>query len=218
MLQFYYTRISNNARRVWVALLEKQLEFEPVLMQLNGDQFQDDFLQLNPFHHIPVIVDEGFRVFESLAILDYLEARYPSPSLLPMDARDIATVRMIELVIVNELQPATIPLLRQMIEVPVDAQQLEKSKTQVNTVLGFLNDLLQEESPYFMGEQLTLADIVAGTAIPTLPMLGVSLADYPKIQQWCDRLQERDSWQQTTPTPEEIEDAKAKIKAILQKM
>ncbi|MDB9314796.1 glutathione S-transferase family protein [Spirulina sp. CS-785/01] len=217
MLQFYYTPISNNARRVWVSLLEKQLEFEPILMQLNGDQFQEDFLKLNPFHHIPVLVDDSFRVFESLAILDYLEAKYPSPSLLPMDARDIATVRMIELVIVNEFQPATIPLLRQWMEVPVEAKQLEKTHQQIATVLGFLNDLLREDSPYFMGEQLTLADVVAGTTIPVLPMLGQSLADYPKIEQWCDRLQQRDSWQQTTPTPEEIEAAKAKIKAMVQK-
>jgi glutathione S-transferase len=67
-----------------------------------------------------------------------------------------------------------------------------------------------------MGQQLTLADIVAGTAIPNLPVLGMPLDDYPTIQQWCDRLQERDSWQQTTPSSEELEQAKAKIKAILQ--
>ncbi len=54
MLQFYYSRLSINARRVWVTLLEKGLEFEPILMKLNGDQFQPEFLELNPFHHIPV--------------------------------------------------------------------------------------------------------------------------------------------------------------------
>ncbi len=216
MLQFYYTRVSNNARRVWVALLEKQLDFEPVLMNLDGDQFQEEFLKLNPFHHIPVIVDGGFRVFESLAILDYLEAKYPDPSLLPTDAQNMATVRMVELVMINEFQPATIALLRQSIDIPVEPQQLDKSKKQIDTVLRFLSDLLIKNGPYLMGQQLTLADIVAGTAIPTLPVLGMPLDDYPTIQQWCDRLQERDSWQQTTPSSEELEQAKAKIKAILQ--
>ncbi|WP_071517774.1 glutathione S-transferase family protein [Geitlerinema sp. PCC 9228] len=216
MLQFYYTRVSNNARRVWVALLEKQLEFESVLMNLDGDQFQEDFLKLNPFHHIPVIVDNGFRVFESLAILDYLEAKYPDLPLLPTDAQNMATVRMVELIMINEFQPATIALLRQSIDIPVEPQQLDKSKKQIDTVLRFLSDLLIKNGPYLMGQQLTLADIVAGTAIPNLPVLGMPLDDYPTIQQWCDRLQERDSWQQTTPSSEELEQAKAKIKAIVQ--
>jgi glutathione S-transferase len=216
MLQFYYTRVSNNARRVWVALLEKQLDFESVLMNLDGDQFQEDFLKLNPFHHIPVIVDGGFRVFESLAILDYLEAQYPDLPLLPTDAQNMATVRMVELIMINEFQPATLALLRQSIDIPVEPQQLEKSKKQIDTVLRFLSDLLIKNGPYLMGQQLTLADIVAGTAIPNLPVLGMPLDDYPTIQQWCDRLQERDSWQQTTPSSEELEQAKAKIKAILQ--
>jgi glutathione S-transferase len=44
MLKFYYTRLSINARRVWVTLLEKKLEFEPIVMKLNGDQFQPEFL------------------------------------------------------------------------------------------------------------------------------------------------------------------------------
>lgn len=216
MLQFYYTRVSNNARRVWVALLEKQLDFESVLMNLDGDQFQEDFLKLNPFHHIPVIVDDGFRVFESLAILDYLEAKYPDLPLLPTDAQNMATVRMVELIMINEFQPATLALLRQSIDIPVEPQQLDKSKKQIDTVLRFLSDLLIKNGPYLMGQQLTLADIVAGTAIPNLPVLGMPLDDYPTIQQWCDRLQERDSWQQTTPSSEELEQAKAKIKAILQ--
>ncbi len=80
-----------------VTLLEKNLEFEPILMKLNGDQFQPEFLKLNPFHHIPVLVDDDFKVFESLAILDYLEAKYPEPSFMPNEAKDIAKVRTIEL-------------------------------------------------------------------------------------------------------------------------
>lgn len=49
MLKFYYSRLSINARRVWVTLLEKKLEFESILLKLNGDQFQPSFLELNPF-------------------------------------------------------------------------------------------------------------------------------------------------------------------------
>lgn len=79
MLKFYYHPISVNARRVWVALLEKQLSFEPILINLDGDQLTPDFAAINPLQQIPVLVDNSLRVVESLAILDYLEAKYPAP-------------------------------------------------------------------------------------------------------------------------------------------
>jgi len=55
----------------------------------------------NPFHQVPVL-DDGYTS-QSLAILDYLEAKHPTPELLPTNARDLATVRMVEMVTVNEL-------------------------------------------------------------------------------------------------------------------
>ncbi|MGQ4648628.1 glutathione S-transferase N-terminal domain-containing protein [Lyngbya aestuarii] len=214
MMKFYYNRLSVNARRVWVTLLEKQLTFEPILVNLDGDQFQPEFTAINPLQRIPVLVDDGFTVVESLAILDYLEAKCPTPALLPQDAKSLATVRMVEMVTLNELLPATIPLMRQMMELAVDSQKLDQAKQQIAKVLNFFESKLGN-SPYFINEQLTLADIVAGTAVPSLPLFGISLDNYPKLQNWCDALNKRESWQQTTPNPEEIEAAKSGIREIL---
>ena len=69
MLKLYHEPISPNSRRVWITLLEKELEFELVEVKLDGAQFQPEFLALNPFHHIPILVDDGFNIVESLAIL-----------------------------------------------------------------------------------------------------------------------------------------------------
>lgn len=113
MLKLYHHPLSTNSRRVWMTLLEKGIPFELVLLELDGDQFQPEFLALNPFHHVPVLVDDGFRVIETLAILGYLEAKYPTPKLLPTEAQALATVRMVEMVVVNELIPAMSPLVRQ---------------------------------------------------------------------------------------------------------
>lgn len=217
MLQFYYSRLSINARRVWVTLLEKNLEFEPVLMKLNGDQFQPEFLRLNPFHHIPVLVDEDFKIFESLAILDYLEAKYPAPSFMPSKPRDIAKVRTIELVTVNELPAASIILMKDMLDVPVEDKQIEKAKQTMATALQYFENNLDVSNSYFISERLTYADIVAGTAVAAIPLLGISLEPYPKLTKWLANLQQRDSWQQTAPSQEDIEKSKAVMKAILQK-
>ena len=217
MIEFYYSRLSINARRVWVTLLEKNIEFEPIILKLNGDQFQPDFLQLNPFHHIPVLIDEDFKIFESLAILDYLEAKYPNPSFMPVDAQSIARVRMLELVTVNELPPASIVLMKEMLDVPVEEPKIQQAKKTMATTLQYFEDSLESAQPYFIGEQLTYADIVAGTAVAAIPSLGVSLEPYPKVTKWIENLQQRSSWQQTAPSPEDLERSKAVMKAILER-
>ena len=217
MLKFYYSRLSINARRVWVTLLEKNLEFESVILKLNGDQFEPDFLAINPFHHIPVLVDDDFKVFESLAILDYLEAKYPTPTFMPTEARDLAKVRTIELVTVNEFPPASIALMKEMLDVPVEKQKLEQAKQTMATTLQYFEDNLTADNPYFLGEMFTFADIVAGTAVAAIPNLGISLEPYPKLSKWLDNLNQRPSWQQTASSPEEIEKSKAIMKAILQR-
>jgi glutathione S-transferase len=216
MLKFYYNRISANARRVWVALLEKKIPFELISVNLDGDQFQPEFTAINPLQRVPVVIDDGFRVVESLAILDYLEAKYPSPSLMPKDIQAYATVRMVEMVALNELQPATIPLSKPLVELEVEPQKLEAAKQRIITVLQFYESLL-EDSLYFAGEQFTLAEVVAGTLIPALPLFGISFDAYPKLIAWMERLQARESWQQTAFKPEEFQAALPNIRKILEK-
>jgi glutathione S-transferase len=216
MLKFYYNPISINARRVWVALLEKQIPFEPLLLNLNGDQFQDQFTAINPLQRVPVIVDDGLRVVESLAILDYLEAKYPTPSLIPNEATAIATVRMIETTTVTELQPATVILTRPLVELDTDPKKLESAQEAVAKILSFYETLLGDKT-YFAGEKFTLAEVVAGTLIPSLPLFGFSLDDYPHLLAWAERLEERESWQKTTPNFAAIAAAIPNIKAILER-
>jgi glutathione S-transferase len=216
MLKFYYNPVSANVRRVWVALLEKQIPFEPILVNLDGDQFDNNFTAVNSLQRVPVIVDNGFRVIESLAILDYLEAKYPTRSLMPSNPEDIATVRIVEMVAVNELQLAMLLLTRPLVGLDVDNQKLDAAKERVISVMQFYENLLEKHS-YFVGEELTLADIVAGTLLPSLYLFGFSLDLYPRLKVWLERLAMRESWQQTTPPPEVVEAALPNIRKILER-
>ncbi|MBE9156540.1 glutathione S-transferase family protein [Nodosilinea sp. LEGE 06152] len=204
MLTFYHTPLSVNSRRVWVALLEKNLPFEAIVLNLGGDQLKPDFLSLNPFHHIPVLVDDGFTVIESFAILDYLEAQYPSPSLLATDPKGVATLRMVEMVTVNELVPAINPLIKQMMGFGQDPEEaIAQAKQKAEVVLKFYADKLGD-GPFFCGDQLTLADVVAGTFAPWFEQLGLPMANYPTLQAWTSRLMNRPAWQTTQPSAEEL--------------
>lgn len=216
MLTLYHLPASANSRRVWIALLEKAIPSRQVLLKLDGDQFKPDFLELNPFHHVPVLVDDGFKVVESLAILDYLEAKYPTPPLMPKDGKAIAIARMVQMVTLNELLSPMIWLTGEVLGVITkESDKLEKARQQVFTVLTFFENLLND-SPYFGSDYLTLADITAGTMLPQLPSLGVPLDNYPKLTAWSERLMARDSWQKTQPSPEELEATMPQAKAIIQ--
>ncbi|MBE9120793.1 glutathione S-transferase family protein [Tychonema sp. LEGE 07199] len=215
MLKLYHNPLSTNSRRVWIALLEKEIEFELVPLKLNGDQFQPDFLAISPFHHVPVLADGDFHLIETLAILDYLEAKYPAPALLPPDAKDLAIARMIQMVTVNELTPAMSPFVRQTFGGAGDEEKLEKGRQQVAAVLRFFEDLLGDKPFFGNSSTITLADVVAGVSVPWLPELGVSLDNYPKLQAWSERLNSRPSWQQTQASPELVEAFKAQMKQLM---
>ena len=126
-------------------------------------------------------------------------------------------MRMIELVTVNELPPASIVLMKEMLEVAVAEKQIQQAKQTMATTLQYFEANLTEDSLYFIGDRFTYADIVAGTAVAALPTLGVSLEPYFKVTKWIENLQQRNSWQQTAPSAEDIEKSKAVIKAILEK-
>ena len=117
---------------------------------------------------------------------------------------------------VNQLQPAINPLVRKMMGLGEDdAEKVERSRQRIATVLTFFEDKLG--NPYFAGEQFTLAEVAAGTIMCWLPSMGVSLEAYPKLRDWLEGLMQRDSWQQTQPTPEEIEAFKPQARRLMAK-
>lgn len=83
-MKLYCHPISLIPWRVHLALREKGLDFEEVHIDVNASTERDPaFLRLNPFGQIPVLEDDGFVVADSVAILEYLEEKFPEPALMP---------------------------------------------------------------------------------------------------------------------------------------
>jgi glutathione S-transferase len=203
MIKLYQTSISFNSRRVWMTLLEKELDFATEEVQLNGQQFQPAFIAMNPFHHIPVLVDGDMTIIESLAILDYLEAKYPQPRMLPTDPSDLAKVRMVEMLTVNELAIAMIPLYPKMLSLGEgDPVQVAAAIQKINTCLQFLEGLLDTRH-FFGSDNITLAETVAAPVIATLSFAHIGLAEFPKLHTWMTRIQQRPSWSASEATAEQ---------------
>ncbi len=97
MIQLYYAAPSIYGRKVLAVLEEKELDYEiKKLSFLNKDHLKEDYLKVNPNGEIPALVDETFTVYESTAIVEYLNDEYPEPPLMPEDSEGRAQVRMID--------------------------------------------------------------------------------------------------------------------------
>ncbi len=212
MLTFYYHPLSPIARRVWVSLLEKEISFQPVIVQLHKkEQLHPDFLALNPFHHVPVLVDEEVCLIESIAILDYLELQYPTPALMPQSPTAIARIKMLQMANINELSPKIMEFLNAE-QTPVP----ESTFAHIGTVLAFFKAQLGE-NPFFGGASLSLADIVLGITLSMLHRLGLSLEGYPAIEDWRSRISARPSWQTTQPSDEDFDRWKRYVQLQVQR-
>ena len=117
---------------------------------------------------------------------------------------------MVEMVI-NELIPALSPLNQQWLRLGENnSQKLEQAKQQIATLLTFLEQLLGKQH-YFGKEHLTLAEVIAGTVVSILPFLEVSLSEYPQLNAWIERLNQRPAWVRTQASLKEIEAVKPDI-------
>ncbi|MGH7873992.1 MAG: glutathione S-transferase family protein, partial [Candidatus Binatia bacterium] len=97
MIKLYTFPPSTNSRKVRIALIEKGLEFERVNIDLTKrEQKSADYLKIHPFGQIPALDDEGFILYDSTIINEYLEDEYPYPSLMPKDSEGRARARLME--------------------------------------------------------------------------------------------------------------------------
>ena len=210
MLKLYYHPLSPLARRVWLTLLEKKLEFEPILVNLDrGEQLKPEFLKLNPFHHVPVLIDDNLKIIESLAIMDYLEYKYPEIALLPSNPTTLARVRMAQMVTTNELGSQVLPLVFDS----VASTNKSSASKQLKRTCKFLSDLLQDDL-YFGCDRFTLGDIVVGNSLILIAKLGFDLQQFSNLSHYTQRLMTRESWQEVQPSQQQIEVWKNVVKTL----
>jgi len=114
MIKMYGFWRSAASFRVRAAFNLKGLAFEEEMIDIDaGVQYTPDYLALNPQAAVPsVVIDGGAPLTQSMAILEYLEETYPTPALLPADARGRARVRALSLVWAADHHPLIVPRVR----------------------------------------------------------------------------------------------------------
>ncbi len=97
MITLYEHPLSPYAQKCKIALYEKGVTFDLKMpTALGTGQVDAEFLKANPRAEVPALIDDGFAIFDSTVILEYIEDKFPTPPLLPRDLKARATARMIE--------------------------------------------------------------------------------------------------------------------------
>lgn len=182
-------------QKVRVVLAEKDLEFERVHVDLRkGEQKAPEFLKLNPYGKVPVLIDEDVVVYDSTIINEYLDEEYPNPPLMPEDSAGRARVRLLEDFSDNSFIPPAGIVLAEVHkpEAERDAEKIRKYQGEIGRVLARLEGAL--EGKQFLVGDFGLADIAFVPRVMILGQLGVELdVRLHNVAAWIARLRDRPS-------------------------
>lgn len=184
------------AQKVRVVLAEKELEYETVFVDLRtGEHRQNaEFLRLNPYGKVPILVDDEVVVYDSTIINEYLEDEYPHPHLMPEDSAGRARVRTLEDYCDNSFLPSA-GFVQAELSKPTaeqDAERLQRYRTELVRGLKRLEGFLGGKE-YLVG-QFSLADVAFVPALLILPRLGVDVDPALRsVGAWLARLKQRPS-------------------------
>jgi maleylacetoacetate isomerase len=156
---------SSASYRVRIALHWKRLAFENAPVHLpRGEQGREEYLRINPQGLIPTLVDGPLVIGQSLAILEYLEERWPEPPLLPRDAAGRARVRQLALVIAADTHPlqniGAVRVLADELGVAEEGQERFKRSVTQRGLAAFERLLAAGAGgPYCHGDAPSFADL-----------------------------------------------------------
>jgi glutathione S-transferase len=207
-LTFYYGSGSTFAWKVWLTLEAKGIPYE--FKQLHFDKNETrtpEFRAINPRGKVPTIVDKGFALWESNAILEYLEEKYPNPPLLPKNIEARARARRL----MSEADNYLIPNMNELLDLVIytEADKRDKAaidKAREKTMEELVRLEMELKGNFLLGE-LSLADFAMfpharmGPRIAErAPGFGIVRSAMPsKVGAWLDRIEALPYYQKTIP-------------------
>ncbi len=186
-------------QKVRIVLAEKSLSYELVQVDLaKGEQRRPEFLRLNPFGRVPVLVDEDTTVYDSTIIIEYLEDEYPEPPVLPAIGASAlrARARLFEDFADTSFTPQMGQLMAEMArpEAERDQARLQRLHRSIERVFDYLNHELNGQQ--FLAGDFSVADIGFVPRMLVVRELGLDPSpNRPNLDAWLKRLAERPSIQ-----------------------
>ena len=184
---------SRALRVLWMAE-ELGIEFEHVPTRFADEAKSLDYLKINPNGRVPAIEDDGFIVWESMAVNLYLAKKYGG-DLAPNDLQEDAAATQWSLWVMTEVEKPLLQALFHtlgMMGVDKDAAQAAACLEQLEPAFGVLNGQLAGKE-YLMGGRFTVADLNVASVLAWTRMIGENLSRWLDLQAWFDRCMARDA-------------------------
>jgi glutathione S-transferase len=193
-IKLHYHPLSTYSRRVLIAFAEKQIPYELVIVDMAARRHREQpYLSLNPYGRVPTLEEDGFVLFESTAILNYLEATRVTPPLVPAEARGRALVdmhmKLCDLQFTRQAGTIIFPK-RFLPKERWDTAAIAKAKAEIEKHLAILDKQLAGKT-YLVAEQFSLADVCYAPFLEFLPLM--EIVPPTAVTAWSERLLARPS-------------------------
>lgn len=199
-MKFYVFIGSPRAFKVMAVANQLGLNYE--LQPLNpgkGEHMSPSYAAINPNKRIPTMEDDGFILWESNAITQYLASKKPESGLLPSDARGRAEVNRWQCWDLSSWDPACATigyerLVKKLLGLgEPDPARLQEGEQNFHRYAQILDDQLKGRK-FVTGNSLTLADFSLGAWLNMAQMAQYPVAPYGEIQRWHASLMELPAW------------------------
>jgi maleylacetoacetate isomerase len=196
---------SSAAYRVRIALNVKGVAYEVIAVNLPGGEHRTrEFLALNPQATIPTLDDDGTVLWQSLAIIEYLDSRFPEPRLIPAEPVARARVQALAQLIACEIHPLNnLRVLKYLRgELKLDDVAVDQWYSHwVAEALGPLETLVAQWSGgrYCFGDTLTVADVCLVPQMYNARRFNCDLAPYPTLVRIAAGLESEPAFARAAP-------------------
>lgn len=213
MLRFWEHPLSPYAQKVKIAMREKGVAFEAITpMGIGSGAALEEFAKASPFGEVPVMVlQDGFSIFDSTIMLEYLEEAYPKPDMLPEDPKLAAKARMIEEMMDTRYEAPLWAMGEIHAFKRAEGEKAKALEAEAARQIAGLNAWLARElgdHTWFCPPHFGWADLSVVPYLASATARGMGPAKGTPLSEWLARAMDRPAVSQT------LEEARASVKGL----
>jgi maleylacetoacetate isomerase len=206
-MKYYGFWRSLAACRVRIALALKGVKAEEISVNLmQGEQLKPEYRAVNAQAVVPALaLDDGSTLFESMAIIEYLDETHPKPPLLPKDPKGRARVRALAQIVACDGHPLIVPRIRAYLEKELNIDEAARTRWcqhWIDEALKFVEAHLSREKEtgrYCHGDAVSLADICVVTQVFGARFFNCDTAAVPTVMRIFNECMKLEAFDKSHP-------------------
>jgi glutathione S-transferase len=206
-MRLYYHPLSSNSRRVVMTAIQLDAKIDLIFIDLiKGEHRASEYLRLNPNGKVPLLDDDGFYLWESHAIMQYLADKTPGQTIYPQEIQARADVNRWLFWSAYHFTPAVGSISREKVSKKMVGGSGDPDQTEIERGEALLTAAARVLDAHLAGKQwivqdkLTLADLAIASPLMHATAAELPVMGYGSLQAWFARVQSLDAWKNSEPT------------------